>query len=107
MKPEILAPALLLGASLLLPPPGTVSRARGFCRDWLALSRPQKQEVLQSAAEREVGFASSCRQGRAGSLAHTLDQECGNWPKLMDFEVRAYVDRLLEPCRREPVSGEG
>jgi len=96
------AAVLLLGATLVLPVPGTGSRDRGFCRDWLDLSRPAKHEVLVRAAEAEPGFDAKCRAGRNGPIAHALDQECTNWSKLMDFEVRAYVDRLLAPCRIQP-----
>jgi hypothetical protein len=74
------APALAVGAALLaLPPSGTTSRERGFCRRWLALTTPEKVDVL----------AGEARPGRR----ETLDAECRNWPLLMDFEVRAIVDR--------------
>ncbi|MDJ0786695.1 MAG: hypothetical protein QNK05_07780 [Myxococcota bacterium] len=91
--------AVWLLAGLVLPPPGTASRDREFCGEWLALSRAAKQQVLEAAALAEPGFDATCRAGRSGPVAHTLDTECTNWPQLMDFEVRAYVDRLLAPCR--------
>jgi hypothetical protein len=66
-------------ALLALPPAGTSSRERGFCRRWLALTKPEKVAVL--AADDRTG------------VRETLDAECRSWPALMDFEVRAIVDR--------------
>jgi hypothetical protein len=76
--------ALSAAALLVLPAAGTVSRERGFCRPWLALTPPEKVEVL--GAEDRPG------------LRETLDAECRNWPALMDFEVRAIVDRKTLPA---------
>ncbi len=92
---------VLLGSLLLLPPPGTESRARNFCRAWLAATTPERQQVLIAAEQAEAGggLDRSCREGLRGGLRHTLDAECSNWSKLMDFEVRQLVDRKLVPCR--------
>jgi hypothetical protein len=40
----------------------------------------------------------TCRVGVRSGLRHLLDAECRNWTQLMDFEVRAIVDRVLRPC---------
>ena len=98
--------ALLAGA-LALPAPETDSRERDFCRAWLALSAPEKDGVL-SAAERDEpasGWDAECRQGMRSGLRRTLDSECRNWSKLMDFEVRLVVDRLLDACRAPDPGG--
>ena len=93
---------LVLGASLLLPSPGTTSREREFCGTWLKLTTPERQEVLRAAEVREAdaGWDGKCRAGLRSGLRHALDSECRNWKALMGFEVRAVVDRVLEPCRR-------
>lgn len=90
---------LLLGALLLLPAPGTVSRERGFCPAWLRLTAADQMQVLIDAeAREEIGLDRDCRARSRGSLRHLLNAECRNRSKLMDFEVRDRVDRLLEPC---------
>jgi hypothetical protein len=97
---------LLLGAVLLLPPPGTDSRERGFCSAWLKLTAADRQQVLLTAESSESGAAldAACRAAARGPLRHLLDAECRNWNQLMDFEVRALVDRVLEPCSVRPGS---
>jgi len=99
-------PGLLLGAALLLPPPGTASRERGFCSAWLKLTTADRQQVLLDAEARESVAAvdATCRAAARGPLRHLLDAECRNWIRLMDFEVRALVDRILEPCSVRPGS---
>ncbi len=93
-------PALLLAAALLLPAPGTVSRERGFCSAWLMLTAADQMQVLIAAEEREqeAAFDAQCRARARGGLRHLLVAECRNWTKLMDFEVRHLVDRVLAPC---------
>ncbi len=90
-----------LGAVLVLPPPGTTSRSRDFCKTWLALTSGQRQDVLARAdvAESRSDGEAACRAGLRPGLRHKLDAECRNWSALMDFEVRAIVDGVLEPCR--------
>lgn len=94
-------PVFLLAATLLLPPPGTVGREREFCSEWLRLSGPQRDAVLLAAeaAERDHRYRAACRAGLRSGLRRMLDSECRNWTQLMDFEVRALVDRVLAPCR--------
>ena len=95
---------LLLGAALLLPPPGTDSRERGFCPAWLGLTAADQQRVLLAAEAREsaAGVEGACRAAARGPLRHLLNTECRNWRQLMDFEVRALVDRMLGPCSTTP-----
>lgn len=90
----------LLTGALLLPGPGTTSRERDFCREWLSLESPARQSVLIVAEtnEADAPWDLSCRTGLRSGLRHLLDTECRNWRQLMDFEVRALVDRVLEPC---------
>lgn len=94
---------VVLAVGLVLPLPGTEGRGRDFCTAWLALGRGERQDVLRAAEEREAGpaYDAECRAGLRSGLRHTLDAECANWRRLMDFEVRAIVDRVLEPCRRD------
>jgi hypothetical protein len=83
-----------------LPAPDTTSRARTFCADWLGQSEPAKHARLLAAEQRERDgrFDPGCRAATRGALRHTLDAECRNWLKLMDFEVRHVVERVLRPC---------
>ncbi len=92
--------AAALGAALALPPPGTGSRERRFCPAWSRLAPPAREAVLREAEARESpdGVASRCRAGLRSGLRHTLDWECERWPRLMDFEVRDLVDRVLASC---------
>lgn len=93
---------LLLGAALVLPPPGTDARGRAFCRSWLDLSRSEQEAVLLAAEAREaLGTDRACRARLRPSLHARVDAECRNWKLLMDFEVRAIVDGVLEQCRVE------
>jgi len=83
-----------------MPPLGTASRSRDFCDAWLGLSRPERHAVVL-ADERLAdaqGPEAACRAGLRSALRHQLDTECRNWSQLMDFEVRAIVDRVLRPC---------
>jgi hypothetical protein len=82
--------AALAAGALALPPAGTTSRERAFCRAWLALPPPAKVDVL--------ALDGACHVARGPALRETLDAECRNWARLMDFEVRAIVDRVLATC---------
>lgn len=95
---------LALAAALMLPPPGTDSRDRDFCDAWLALATPQRQDVLLRAEAREGGPPEyrECRARLRAPLRHKLDAECRNWRLLMGFEVRIYVDGMLERCAARP-----
>ena len=90
----------LLGVVLCLPAMGTTTRDRDFCGRWLKLTTPEKHEVLRAAEASEAGpeWDAECRTNLRGSLRHTLDSECRNWKLLMDFEVRALIDRVLKRC---------
>lgn len=92
---------LLLAASLVLPPPGTESRGRRFCRAWLELPPGLRQQLLIDADAREATSDAerACRERHRPALRHRLDAECANWPELMDFEVRAIADAAHERCR--------
>jgi hypothetical protein len=83
---------------LLLPAPGTTSRERRFCGEWLRLPGAERAAVLRDAeaGEADGPWGPQCRAG----LQRTLDAECRNWRALMDFEVRLVVDRVLEDCGR-------
>ncbi|NNL65587.1 MAG: hypothetical protein HKP30_05045 [Myxococcales bacterium] len=91
---------LALAATLMLPPPGTDSRDRAFCDAWLSLLTAERHDVLLDAEAREGGPPPyrECRARLRAPLRHKLDNECKNWRLLMDFEVRIYVDGVLEPC---------
>jgi hypothetical protein len=97
---------ILVGLPLVLPVPGSTSRDRGFCRAWLGLPPAGREEVLlrAEAAEARSGWAPACRRGLRPGLRHRLDAECRNWSRLMDLEVRAVVDAVLEPCRETDAS---
>ena len=102
-----LAIGLLTGSALAagaLPPPDTESRARGVCAEWLGLSDPQKHGRLLEAERAEPAgrFEPGCREATRATLRRTLDFECRNWTKLMDFEVRHVIERVLAPCRAGP-----
>ncbi len=96
--------AAALGTLLVLPPPGTESRARRFCSAWNDLDKGQKQDVIVRAEKAEIAPAleDACRAGLRPALRHTLDFECGNRKRPMDFEIRAVVDGILASCRSEP-----
>lgn len=91
---------LALGTALVLPAPGTESRSRDFCQQWLGLVAGEKHDVIVEAERREVapGADGRCRAALRASLRHKVDAECRNWKLLMDFEVRAVVDGVLEAC---------
>ena len=98
-----LAGAVLTGV-LLLPGPATTSRGRDFCAAWLRLADPAKQVVLRTAetAEMDGPWDLTCRAGMRSGIRHLLDSECSNWTKLMDFEIRTLVDRVLRSCVATP-----
>jgi hypothetical protein len=92
---------LAFGAALVLPPLGTESRSRAFCSEWLRLTTAEKHGVVVAAEGRESGEATSaaCRAGLRGAVRHKLDVECRNWSQLMDFEIRAIIDGVLQRCQ--------
>jgi hypothetical protein len=97
----------MMGAVLVLPPPGTTSRERDFCRSWLALSKSEQVALLERDEQREANpRRRACRERLRAGLRHTLDAECRNWNQLMDFEVRALVERVIEPCPPAPEQRE-
>ncbi len=101
---------LLLGAALLLPPPGTGSRERGFCARWLDLGVADREACLLEAERREgeAGWDPRCRARLRGGVRHALTAECRRRRLMREFEVRALVDRILEPClRAEQETGKG
>ena len=93
-----------LGVALSLPLPGTTSRGRDFCDAWLRQPASAQMRILHEAEAREQSpvFDRNCRAGLRAGLRHRLTSECRNWSALMDFEIRAVVDGLLEPCREKP-----
>ena len=99
----LLLPGLAL-SMLVLPPPGTDSRERRFCRAWLELSTAERQQVLIDADGREAesDVERACRERARPALRRKIDAECANWTKLMDFEVRAIVDAAWERCHTAP-----
>ena len=93
---------LAFGVALVLPPLGTESRSRDFCKAWLGLTTPERHAVVLADERREQvpGPEAACRASLRSALRHKLDAECRNWNRLMDFEVRAVVDGVLAPCRQ-------
>ncbi len=99
--------ALLLSVALLIPPPGSDSRGRSFCRQWLELSPSARFETLEQADRAELGEASPALACRAATRSHSLarlDYECRNWRLLMDFEVRHFLDASRAHCAK---AGQG
>jgi hypothetical protein len=85
----------------MLPAVGTDSRTREFCDSWLALGTTQRFDVVERADVAEARGDAGVRRRRDGvrpRVVDALDSECRNWRLLMDFEVRAIVDRV----QREP-----
>ena len=91
---------LALGAALAIPPAGTESRSRDFCRQWLELSPSQKQDLLvaDEPALTDPASEGACCERLRPALRHKPDAECRNWSLLMGFEVRSIVDTVTEPC---------
>ena len=95
---------VISGALLVLPPPGTTSRERDFCRSWLPLSKSEQVSLLERDEQQDADPSRrACRERLRAGLRHTIDAECRNWNQLMDFEVRALVERVIEPCAGEGV----
>ena len=92
------AQLFLTAALLVLPPPGTTSRARNFCDAWLAQHATGRYAAIERADAVEAQGDAEKRRHRDGVRARVVDaltNECRNWHLLMDFEVRAIVDRVL------------
>jgi hypothetical protein len=89
--------ALPLLAALALPPPGTTSRERAFCDAWSALPVTERHAIVERADRTEAGSDAAKLRRRDGVRPRVVDavtSECRNWRLLMDFEVRAIVDRV-------------
>jgi hypothetical protein len=101
----LLLPAALLLAAMaaLVPPPGTSARGREFCRAWLAVEPTRQLEALREADAREARSKGEreCRDGLRARARDALESECRGWTLLMDFEVRAILDRVHAPCAVE------
>ena len=88
---------LVAAVVLAIPSPGTTSRARDFCDAWLALETTGRHAAVARADAIEARGDAETARHRDGVRARVVDAlsgECGNWHLLMDFEVRAIVDRV-------------
>lgn len=87
----------LLVAALVLPAPGTTSRERAFCDAWSARTVVERFAVVERADRIEAAGDAARLVHRDAVRARVVDAvtaECRNWRLLMDFEVRALVDRV-------------
>jgi hypothetical protein len=110
MTTSLLPAALLLATvAALVPPPGTRARGREFCRAWLALEPVRQLEALREADAREARSEREreCRERLRARARDVLESECRGWTSLMDFEVRAILDRVHAACAAEGAGATG
>lgn len=95
-------PALALALVLTASGAAAPARAgRDFCASWAPLRYAEK--YARVAAADRANFPAQpglkrCLAGVRPAAIRTLDYECRNWTKLLDFEVRVLLDRVQARC---------